>query len=114
MQREVNGNTVYYEISGPEDAPVVMFSQSLACSSAMWKPQVAALEGSFRVLRYDTRGHGGSAAPAGDYRFDGAAWRGVSTRWVASRGRAVAANTRARSAMAASVASNTRAASPTE
>lgn len=70
MQVEANGNSVYYELSGPAEAPVVMLSQSLACSSAMWWPQVPALAGKYRVLAYDTRGHGQSGAPAGEYSFD--------------------------------------------
>jgi len=70
MQTAVNGNSVFYEIGGPEGAPVVMLSQSLACSSAMWHPQVPVLETSYRVLRYDTRGHGGSGAPGGEYSLD--------------------------------------------
>jgi len=70
MQIEANGNTVYYELSGRAGAPVVMLSQSLACSSAMWRPQLPALEGKYRVLAYDTRGHGRSGAPAGEYSFD--------------------------------------------
>lgn len=70
MQIEANGNAVYYELSGAEGAPVVMLSQSLACSSGMWRPQRAALEGSYRVLAYDTRGHGRSGAPTGAYDLD--------------------------------------------
>jgi 3-oxoadipate enol-lactonase len=70
MQSTVNGNSVYYEIGGPEGAPVVMLSQSLACSSAMWQPQVPVLQQNYRVLRYDTRGHGRSGAPGGEYSLD--------------------------------------------
>jgi 3-oxoadipate enol-lactonase len=70
MQTTANGNSIYYEISGPEGAPVVMLSQSLACTSAMWHPQVPVLEKKYRVLRYDTRGHGRSGAPGGAYSLD--------------------------------------------
>lgn len=70
MQIEANGNRVYYELSGPDGAPVVMLSQSLACSSAMWRPQLPVLEAKYRVLAYDTRGHGQSGAPAGEYSLD--------------------------------------------
>ncbi|HZD26977.1 MAG TPA: 3-oxoadipate enol-lactonase [Alphaproteobacteria bacterium] len=70
MQVEANGNSVYYELSGLVGAPVVMLSQSLACSSAMWRPQIPVLQGNYRVLAYDTRGHGQSGAPAGEYSFD--------------------------------------------
>jgi len=70
MQIDANGNTVYYELTGAVGRPVVMLSQSLACSSAMWRPQQAALEADYRVLAYDTRGHGRSGAPGGAYDFD--------------------------------------------
>ncbi|MBZ0143536.1 MAG: 3-oxoadipate enol-lactonase, partial [Rhodocyclaceae bacterium] len=45
-------------------------SHSLCCDVSMWQPQLAALEKHFTVLRFDTRGHGGSDAPAGAYTFD--------------------------------------------
>lgn len=54
---------------GPRDAPVVILSHSLAASLDMWQPQAAALAGKFRVLRYDTRGHGLSEVPPGPYGF---------------------------------------------
>jgi 3-oxoadipate enol-lactonase len=52
---------------GPEDAPVVVFSNSLGTTHEMWDAQAAALSGSFRVLRYENRGHGGSPGPQGPY-----------------------------------------------
>ncbi|MGH8764790.1 MAG: 3-oxoadipate enol-lactonase, partial [Burkholderiales bacterium] len=45
-------------------------SHSLACSVRMWDPQVEALQGSYRVLTYDTRGHGASEAPRGAYSLE--------------------------------------------
>jgi 3-oxoadipate enol-lactonase len=59
-----------YEISGQPHAPVVVLSHSLGSSMGMWGPQLPALEPRFRVLRYDTRGHGGSDAPEGAYTLD--------------------------------------------
>jgi 3-oxoadipate enol-lactonase len=56
-----------HRINGPFDAPVVVLSNSLGASLEMWAPQVAALTGLFRVLRYDQRGHGGSPVPPGPY-----------------------------------------------
>ena len=67
----VNGIGVRYELDGPPDAPVVTLSHSLATDLGMWEPQMAALIPRFRVLRYDTRGHGGTDAPPGPYSLDG-------------------------------------------
>jgi len=58
------------QFSGPERAPLVVLSHSLACSGVMWEQQMPALVEGYRVLRYDTRGHGGSDAPAGPYTLD--------------------------------------------
>lgn len=69
MQRQVNGIRVNYELGGPEGAPVVMLSHSLACNLFLWDPQLTAL-GHYRVLRYDTRGHGGSDASPEPYTLE--------------------------------------------
>ena len=53
-----------YELTGKEGAPVVVLSHSLGSSLVMWGPQLPTLESHFQVLRYDTRGHGGSEAGA--------------------------------------------------
>ena len=58
MKIEANGIGVRYEIEGPETAPVVAMSHSLAANVGMWDDQMPVL-GEYRVLRYDTRGHGG-------------------------------------------------------
>jgi 3-oxoadipate enol-lactonase len=50
-------------------APWVVMSHSLACDHTMWDPQMRVLR-DFRVLRFDTRGHGASEAPAGEYTMD--------------------------------------------
>jgi 3-oxoadipate enol-lactonase len=56
---------LHYQLEGPEGAPVVMLSNSLASALAMWDAQVPAfLAAGFRCLRYDTRGHGQSSVPA--------------------------------------------------
>lgn len=52
---------------GPADAPALILASSLGTTAGMWQPNVAALAARFRVLRLDTRGHGGSDAPDGDY-----------------------------------------------
>src|SRR6202163_2285223 len=70
MKIKANGIDINYQIDGPDGAPWIAFSNSLATSTAMWDDQAAGLKDSFRVLRYDQRGHGGTAVPAGPYAFD--------------------------------------------
>ena len=70
MKIKANGITINYQIDGSDGAPCLVFSNSLATSLAMWDEQAAALKNSFRVLRYDQRGHGGTDAPAGRYAYD--------------------------------------------
>jgi 3-oxoadipate enol-lactonase len=67
MKTKVNGIWINYELSGNEDAEVVMLSHSLASNLGMWQSQRDALIRHFRVLAYDTRGHGGSDATAPPY-----------------------------------------------
>jgi len=61
---------VSYTVAGAADAPAVVLSNSLGATRAMWDPQVPALAERFRVVTYDTRGHGESPAPAGPYTLD--------------------------------------------
>jgi len=70
MHIEANGLKVFCRFAGPESAPVVCLSHSLACSDIMWDLQIPLLSERFHVLRYDTRGHGGSDAPDGPYSLD--------------------------------------------
>lgn len=56
-----------YVLDGPEDAPVLVLSNSLGTTLGLWDGQVPALRERFRLLRYDIRGHGGSPAPPGPY-----------------------------------------------
>jgi len=70
MKQSSNGIDLYYEIHGRADdprRPWLVFSHSLACSVAMWAPQFTAFSNAYRVLAFDTRGHGQSDAPAGPY-----------------------------------------------
>ena len=62
-----DGTRLRYQLEGPEDAPVIVLSNSIATTSAMWDQTVPVMARDLRVLRYDTRGHGGSDAPAGAY-----------------------------------------------
>ena len=57
------------ELTGPEDAPVVCLNHCFGSDLHYWDRHLPAFEG-FRVLRYDTRGHGNSDAPAGPWRLE--------------------------------------------
>lgn len=63
------GVTLNTRVDGPADAPWLILSNSLGANLAMWDPQIPALTARYRVLRYDTRGHGGSDTPPGPYGF---------------------------------------------
>lgn len=67
---DIGGCRIAYSLDGPEDAPVVMLSNSLSSNLSMWDDQMNVLTAKYRVLRYDQRGHGQSDAPAGPYSFD--------------------------------------------
>jgi len=70
MQLEINGLSTKVDLSGPVDAPVIVLSHSLALDADMWSPQLPALAARFRVLRYDTRGHGGTEAPRTSFTLE--------------------------------------------
>jgi len=63
----VTANGIRIRCTAEGEGPWLVMSHSLACDGGMWDAQAAALRGRFRVLRFDTRGHGGSSAPAGEY-----------------------------------------------
>jgi 3-oxoadipate enol-lactonase/4-carboxymuconolactone decarboxylase len=62
---DVNGTKLFYDFTGPADAPVVAFSNSLGTTAEMWDHVVRPLASTFRCLRYDTCGHGRSPARSG-------------------------------------------------
>lgn len=64
---KANGIEMHYRLEGSSSAPLVTLSHSLACDLTMWEPQMEPLLRSFRVLRYDTRGHGQTEPPEGPY-----------------------------------------------
>jgi len=61
---------IVYYMDGPTRAPVLLLSNSLGTTSAMWDPQVSRLSSHFLVLRYDQRGHGASGSPKGPYAIE--------------------------------------------
>ncbi len=66
----VNGGHIHYQIEGPANAPALVLSNSLGTNFAMWDAQMPELRKHFRVLRYDTRGHGQSEVTPGPYSFE--------------------------------------------
>lgn len=65
-----DGAHLAYRIEGDRSCPVLILSNSIATDLSMWDDNVGAFREHFRVLRFDTRGHGGSSAPAGAYSLD--------------------------------------------
>ncbi|AIN56816.1 3-oxoadipate enol-lactonase [Pseudomonas soli] len=59
-----------YQLDGPADAQVLVLSNSLGTDLGMWDEQIPAWSEHFRVLRYDTRGHGGSLVTQGPYSIE--------------------------------------------
>ena len=57
----------YYRLNGSDDRPTLVLSHSLGCDHTMWDAQAAAFESQYRILRYDTRGHGATEATPGEY-----------------------------------------------
>ena len=68
MKIKTNGFDTHYVIEG--EGPWITLSHSLACDLSMWDEQAKLLSAKFKVLRYDTRGHGGSDAPPGPYTME--------------------------------------------
>jgi len=66
-QIDLKGMRLHYVLEGAEGAPVLVLSNSLGTDLTMWDPQIPEFVNRFRVLRYDTRGHGQSSAPPGYY-----------------------------------------------
>ena len=68
MKIKANGIEINYEIAG--NGPWVTLSHSLGCDLHMWDEQMDALTRNYRVLRFDTRGHGASSAPDDAYTLE--------------------------------------------
>ncbi len=62
-----DGTRIFYQLDGAEGRPVLLLSNSLGTALEMWAPQLTTLAERFRVLRYDSRGHGRSDVPPGPY-----------------------------------------------
>ena len=67
---DIRGEPFNVRIDGAAGAPSLMLSNSLGTNLAMWDAQMPDLSGRFRVVRYDARGHGGSAVTPGPYTME--------------------------------------------
>jgi len=56
-----------HRLDGPADGPSITLSHALGATRHLWDDVAPALAGQYRLLRYDTRGHGGSEVPPGPY-----------------------------------------------
>jgi len=61
---------MYYDLAGPSDAPALMLSNSLGTNLSLWDSQLPVFAQNFRVLRYDSRGHGKTSATPGEYSIE--------------------------------------------
>jgi 3-oxoadipate enol-lactonase / 4-carboxymuconolactone decarboxylase len=61
---------LFYRLEGKDGLPVLVLSHSIGTDHGMWEPQVQDLLAHFRLLRYDTRGHGASDASNGEYSVE--------------------------------------------
>jgi 3-oxoadipate enol-lactonase/4-carboxymuconolactone decarboxylase len=66
----IENTRMYYRLEGKPGLPVLVLSHSIGTDHGMWEPQIADLIQHFQVLRYDTRGHGATDAPAGAYSVE--------------------------------------------
>ena len=62
--------TIHHKVEGPADGPKLVFSNSLGTEFRSWDAVAARLSGTYRILRYDTRGHGLTTCPEGAYSIE--------------------------------------------
>jgi 3-oxoadipate enol-lactonase len=67
---DAGGCRIWYSVSGRDDGEALLLSNSLGTDAELWTPQLPELARAFRVVRYDTRGHGRSQAPPGSYTLE--------------------------------------------
>lgn len=60
---------IYWKLEGEADRPALVLLNSIGCDMDLWDEMLPELRRRHLLLRIDTRGHGASAAPTGDYRL---------------------------------------------
>lgn len=66
----IDSTRLFYRLEGDEQRPALILSHSIGADHSMWAPQTSDLLPQFLLLRYDTRGHGASDAPSGEYSVE--------------------------------------------
>jgi len=66
----IDNTRLFFRLEGKNGAPTLVLSHSIGCDHGMWAPQIPDLLPHFQVLRFDTRGHGASDAPAEEYTIE--------------------------------------------
>ena len=67
---DADGCRLSWTAQGPPDAPALLLLDALGTTVDLWGSQIDRLAAAFRVIRFDTRGHGASNAPAGPYALE--------------------------------------------
>lgn len=67
---DADGCRLSWTAQGPRDAPALLLLNALGTTVDLWRAQIDPLAAAFRVVRFDTRGHGASDAPPGPYALD--------------------------------------------
>ncbi|MBV9182644.1 MAG: 3-oxoadipate enol-lactonase [Acidobacteria bacterium] len=67
---QCDGVRLFYRLEGNCEKPILVLSHSIGTDHGMWASQIPDLLPYFRVLRYDTRGHGASEVPRGEYSIE--------------------------------------------
>ena len=70
MHATVDGCRLSFSVTGAHDAPPLLLLNALGTTTGLWTEQVEPFSQAFRVIRCDTRGHGNSGAPPGNYTLD--------------------------------------------
>lgn len=67
---DADGCRLTWSAEGPPEAPALLLLDALGTTVDLWQSQIDQLAAAFRVVRFDTRGHGASDAPPGPYTLD--------------------------------------------
>ncbi len=67
---QTEGARLYWRCDGADDRPALLLGNSIGTDHCLWDPVLADLTRTFRVIRFDMRGHGASESPAGEYGLE--------------------------------------------